>query len=433
MRKAPTEPVKKLLLVMSPHSYRSQAFLDAARRLRVETMVAMDASEETGAMPIPVDLEVDFRDPDAAVESLIALARSRTPQAIVAIDDGALFIASRAAEAVGLPYNPCDALRAASNKYEMRRRFAAAGVPSPAFRHHTIYENPRAIAAELEYPVVVKPLHLSGSRGVIRADDDESFVAAFERLARLLREPGTGPEPKSMLVETYLPGFEVELEGILADGVLTTLAILDKPDPLEGPFFEETILTTPSRLPAVVQGRIEDCAGRAAAALGLRTGPVHAEMRIDKGEPWMLELAARSIGGQCSKTLLFAGGTSLEELILRQALGDGIGEIVRDGSARGVMMIPIPKAGFLMGVSGVAAAQAVPGIEGVQISLPPGSRVVPLPEGAQYLGFIFAVAPEPAAAEAALREAHRQLTFDIRDEPVSRVRIRLPWTDPCHQ
>jgi biotin carboxylase len=266
------------------------------------------------------------------------------------------------------------------------------------------------------YPCVVKPLMLSASRGVIRADDEGQFVGAVRRLEVILRTPDAaalGDIARQVLVEAFIPGREVALEGLLVRGELHVLALFDKPDPLDGPFFEETIYVTPSRLPTSVQSEIASCTARAARALGLQDGPVHAELRVNRQGASVIEVAARSIGGLCSRTLRFGTGLSLEELILRHALGMGITSLTRERRAAGVMMIPIPKAGVLKEVRGQVEARSVPGIEEIAITAHPGEDLVPLPEGARYPGFIFARAESPERVEAALREAHRRLTFVV--------------------
>jgi biotin carboxylase len=304
----------------------------------------------------------------------------------------------------------------------MRERLARAGVPSPSFTVVRVDEDGAAVAARVAYPCVLKPRVLSASRGVIRADDPASFVVAFARLGAILRAPDVaalGEGTDTILVEGFVPGREVALEGLLEDGVLRTLALFDKPDPLDGPFFEETIYVTPSRLSAATQAAVADVAARAARALGLTDGAVHCELRLRAGpagalEPVVLEIAARSIGGLCGRTLRFGTGLSLEELILRRALGRPVDSLERERAAAAVMMIPIPRGGVLEEVRGLDAARAVPLIEDVTISLHKGQEVVPLPEGSRYLGFIFSRAAGPAEAEAALREAHRHLEFVIR-------------------
>ena len=304
----------------------------------------------------------------------------------------------------------------------MRELLARSGVPSPPFTSFGVEDDPGLAAGRVSYPCVLKPLVLSASRGVIRADHEAEFVTAFKRIAAVLASPGVrelGVGAGRILVEGFIPGTEVALEGLLIAGALHTLAVFDKPDPLDGPFFEETIYVTPSRLSEPAQAAVRDCTAEAAKALGLSEGPVHAELRLNRDERGrdtaiMIEIAARSIGGLCSRTLSFGTGMSLEEIILRHALGLPIASLARDRRAAGVMMIPIPRSGILEEVEGLDEARAVELIEDVTISLPKGQEVVPLPEGSRYLGFIFSRADTPARAEAALREAHSHLRFVIR-------------------
>jgi biotin carboxylase len=268
----------------------------------------------------------------------------------------------------------------------------------------------------VQFPCVLKPLALSASRGVIRANNVDQFIAAFRRIVALLARDDVevrGDAAQYLLAEEYVPGLEVALEGLLLGGTLHTLALFDKPDPLEGPFFEETIYVTPSRLPVAVQSAIERVAAAACTALGLVEGPVHAELRFNDAGPWVLEVAARSIGGLCSRTLRFGTGMTLEEIILRHALGRPIETLARERRPAGVMMIPIARGGRLQAVRGQESAQSVAGVEDVTLTAHVGQELVPLPEGWQYLGFIFARAETPDAVEAALRDAHARLKFDI--------------------
>ncbi|MBI3361369.1 MAG: ATP-grasp domain-containing protein [Chloroflexi bacterium] len=404
-------PTKRLILLLSAQSYRAQPFLDAAKRLGVEVVKGVDAPA-----PLPGfvrgPLPLDFRDPAKSTRAIVAFAEENPVQAILAIDDSATVLAAQASAALGLPHNSPEAAMAARSKYRMRQLLTAAGVPSPDFRYCCTDDDPEYIAEEIDYPCVVKPLYLSGSRGVIRADHPAEFVAAFERLKRILIPTGS----TEILVERFIPGFEVALEGILNRGALKILALFDKPDPLHGPFFEETIYVTPSRRPEETQSEIRDCAARAAAALGLREGPIHAELRVNEAGPWIVEIAGRSIGGLCSNTLRFGTDVSEEELILRQAFGMEIESFSREDRAGGVMMIPIPSAGILKCVEGVTDAEIVPGIESIEITAKLNYPIVPLPEGDSYLGFIFARGASPAEVEAALREAHRRLRFEIVPE-----------------
>jgi len=404
---------KRLLLLVSPSTYRAEAFLRAARALDVEVARGIDLPEPL-AEAWHVQLAADFTNPDAATEAVVAWAREHPVDAIVAVDDSATLIASRAAAALDLPHNPPEAAEAARDKGLMRALMSAGGAPCPIFRRFPLSGDPREIAQQVTYPCVVKPLRLSGSRGVIRADDFDGFVVAFERLKRILLGDGYPLAATDVLVEDFIPGKEVALEGLLTDGALHTLTIFDKPDPLDGPFFEETIYTTPSRLTEATQAAVSQCVATAARAIGLRHGPVHAEVRVNDQGPWMVEIAGRSIGGLCSTILEFGAGMSLEELILRNALRLPVPTFDRSGPAAGVMMIPIPKTGVLRRVEGVERAQATPLVTGVEISVKPHSTLLALPEGASYLGFIFARAETPAEAEQALRAAHAELRFDIR-------------------
>ncbi len=405
---------------MSPATYRAGAFLGAARRLDLEVVVGIDLPE-TLSEYWHVPLGVDFTAPQASVRTIVEYAREHPITAILAVDDGATELAALASAALGLAHNSPRAAEAARDKLLMRTLMSQGGAPCPIFRPFLLAAGPFEVAGQVTYPCVVKPRRLSGSRGVIRANNPEEFVVAFNRLKRLLLSEGY-TEQDSLLVEDFIPGLEVALEGILTHGQLKVLTLFDKPDPLDGPFFEETIYVTPSRLPATVQEAIARCVTTAAASLELREGPVHAELRINEQGPWMLEIAGRSIGGLCSTILEFGSGMCLEELILRHAIGQEITSIEREKHAAGVMMIPIPSAGMLKAVHGIEEAQAVPLITGVQITAKLNHSLVPLPEGASYLGFIFARGDTPAQVEEAIRQAHKLLKFDIRKEiPVLRM------------
>jgi biotin carboxylase len=405
----------RVLLLVSPTTYRAEAFVAAAARLGLDVVRVQDMPDEL-AERWRGELAVDFSRTDEAAERIAAWAARpdvRPPDAVIALDDSGTLLAARAAARLGLPHNDPAAALAARDKFVMRERLAAGGVPVPEYRRWPLAADPRTVAAVSRFPAVVKPLLLSGSRGVIRADDADAFVAAWERTKRMLLADGADPAASFLLVERYLPGGEVAVEGLLTGGALRTLAIFDKPDPLEGPFFEETIYVTPSRLPEATQAEISARTAEAAAALGLREGPVHAELRINDEGVWPIELAGRSIGGLCSSVLEFGVGVSLEALILRHAVGLPLPDAGRIGAAAGVMMIPIPRGGMLRGVAGVEAALAVPNVTGVEITAPLNQPVTPLPEGASYLGFIFARAETPERAEAALRDAHARLRFRI--------------------
>jgi hypothetical protein len=341
---------------------------------------------------------------------------------VVGVDDDTAVVAAAIAAQLRLRGNPLPAALAARDKHRQRELLAGAHVPVPRFALYESGDDPAALARQVEYPCVLKPLRLSASRGVIRADSPAEFVAAFRRLGAILAQPDVaacGEAARRLLVEQFIPGAEVALEGLLDGGRLQVLALFDKPDPLDGPFFEETIYVTPSRLPGAVQRAIAAAAQAAATAVGLVEGPVHAELRHNERGPWLIELAARPIGGRCSAALRFGTGdggrgtgwASLEELVLRHALGLELPELQRELRASGVMMIPIPGAGVLREVRGLKEARAVPMVEDVAITAHRGQRLVPLPEGARYPGFIFARGDSPQQVEAALREAHRRLEF----------------------
>lgn len=406
---------KRVLFLMAPSTYRAGAFLRAARDLHLEIVVGIDLPETlTEYWHVPLGL--DFNDQQSSLHTIVEYAREHPLNAILSVDDSASELAARACQALGMPHNSPQAAEAARDKLLMRTLMTQGGAPCPVFRSFYLRDEPEWIASRVAYPCVLKPLRLSGSRGVIRTNDPEEFVAAFSRLKRYLLAEGNSAYETSILVEDFIPGFEVALEGILTYGQLKVLALFDKPDPLDGPFFEETIYVTPSRLSPHTQEAIASCVAIAAAALGLREGPVHAELRINEQGPWMLEMAGRSIGGLCSTILEFGAGIGLEELILRHALGEEIAGIEREDQAAGVMMIPIPAAGLLKGVHGVDEACKVPLVTGVEITARLNHSLIPLPEGDSYLGFIFARGESPAAVEDAIRLAHQLLRFDIRRE-----------------
>jgi biotin carboxylase len=411
---------KRLLLLLTPRTYRARAFIEAAEKLGIEVVKAIDMHRQL-ADYWNFRLGLDYGNLNESVGKIVEFAAESPIGAIISVDDTGSLVAAQASKVLGLPHNSPEAAEAARDKHRMRQLLAAGGVPAPRSTLHHFGRPPdgddiAAAAAEAPYPCVLKPLNLSGSRGVIRADNPAEFLAAAARLQQMFHNYDPSPGPKPFLVEQFVPGFEVALEGILDGGRLKVLALFDKPDPLDGPFFEETIYVTPSRLPEATQAAIFDCTAQAAAALGLREGPVHAELRINEDGPWLIEVAGRSIGGLCSQTLRFSSDASLEELILRQAFDLPVETFDRESQAGGVMMIPIPEAGLLKKVEGCEAAEAVPLIESVEITARLNYSVVPLPEGDSYLGFIFARGESAAEVEAALRQAHSQLHFEIAPE-----------------
>jgi len=408
---------RRLLLLLPTTTYRTAAFVEAARRLGVELTVASERpSTFEGAQPTGF-LTLDFAAPERAAEQAAEFARRHPVAGVVGVDDDTAVVAAAIAGRLELTGNPVAAALAARDKHMQRVELARHGAPVPRFELHRLGEDVTDLAARLRYPCVLKPLRLAASRGVIRADDPAGFAAAFQRVGRILAQPdvvGCGDWTSRVLVEDFIPGPEVALEGLVVASRLHVLALFDKPDPLDGPLFEETIYPTPSRLPQRAQAALGACAHDAVVALGLREGPVHAELRWNESGPWLIELAARSIGGRCSAALRFgAGETSLEEIIIRLALGMPLPSLERERQASGVMMIPVPTTGVLRELRGVAAARTVPLIEDVVITAHPGQMLVPWPEGWRYPGFIFARGETPEAVEAALRTAHRRLEFVI--------------------
>ena len=407
----------RVLLLFARTSYRADAFLVAARRLGMDVSVGSNHRQVLADLAPGSTVTLGVKDVARSTGIIVRFASDYPLAAIVAAEDDFTPLAAAASEALGLTHHPPEAVRYARNKALMRKRLSAAGFSSPSFQVASVQDNPAGVASRTGFPCVLKPLSLSASRGVIRADTPEEFVRAWHRVRGILEGSDvvgrSGGSAAEILIEAYLPGREVAVEGIVDGGELLTLAILDKPDPMEGPFFEETILLTPSRLPDEVQDDIVSCVRRCAAHLGLDDGPIHAELRVDADRISLLEIAPRSIGGRCSAILRFDPDATLEELILRHALGMPLHGFVREPGAAGVMMLPIPRAGVLRQVGGLEAALEVPGIEGLEITIPVGQTVVPLPEGNRYLGFLFASAETPDQVETALRVAHARIELDV--------------------
>jgi hypothetical protein len=389
-------------LFASTTGYQIREFASAGARLGIDVALAtdrclrMDDPWGDGALPVKFDHRMG---------STIEALRGLRFDGVAAVGDGPAEAAAVAAEMFGLPFHPPATARACRDKFLARQLYQAAGMRTPWYFRAALGGDSAALAERAQYPCVLKPLGLSASRGVIRANDGDEFQAAFRRIARI--------GEKHLQVEGYIPGREFAVEGSVTDGRFQALAIFDKPDPMDGPYFEETIYVTPSREPAEVERELLETTRQAVRALGFRHGPVHAELRHNAEGTWMLEMHARPIGGLCARALRFADGMTLEELILRHALGEDVSGVRLADGASGVMMIPIPKGGIYEGVEGVERASAVAGIEGVTITATEGQRLIPLPEGATYLGFLFARAGSPAAVDAALRQAHRELRFEI--------------------
>jgi hypothetical protein len=415
--------VKRLLLLATTTGYQIRSFGQAAENLGVRLVVASDRCDRLEDPWWDAAIPVRFHERSPSVEAVVTACRGDTPAGVLAVGDRPTVLAAYVSAALGLPGNPPGAAEASRNKQAARHAFAAAGLLTPDFQVLPL-SGARPQPREIVYPVVVKPLALSGSRGVIRADDDMSLGRAIERVGRLLQATDVAmerdPAHGYVLIEAFIPGREYAVEGVLTDGRLQVFTIFDKPDPLNGPFFEETIYVTPSRAPSETQQAIADAVARATRALGLRHGPVHAECRVNRRGVYVLEVAARPIGGLCSRAVRFADAhgreATLEEVLLRHALGESIATFRPIGNSTGVMMIPIPRRGVYRGVRGLDEARSVAGIDDVLITAKPDSTLVPLPEGRSYLGFIFATLRSADAAESALRLAHSRLEFVIDRE-----------------
>jgi biotin carboxylase len=412
--RATTSPAPRVLLLVPARTYRAADFLTAAARMGLDVVIGSDGALPLGGHPV---FHVSPADPGGSAARI--MARDGRFDAVVAADTPMLVLAAAVAARIGLPHNPVDAVIAATDKAVQRCRWAAAGVAQPIFRivpAGAAEESLRQAAAETGLPCVVKAVSLSASQGVLRAGDPAEVLAAARRIRRILAE-ARRPVDEPLLVEEYVPGPELSIDGLLTNGDLAVTAVFDKPRTPDGPTFEETMLITPSRLPPSVLAAAVATAGNAARALGLTHGPIHAELRIGprggQAVPVMLELAARSIGGLCSRALRFGGGRSLEELVLANALGRSAAT-PRATRPAGVLMLPVPRHGVLQAVEGRGNATAVPGVTGLTLTIPAGQRVYPLPDGDRYLGFIFAEGSTPEEVEEALTAAYGKLQVVIR-------------------
>lgn len=424
---------KRLLLFTAKLGYQTRSFEEAARELGVELVYVTDRCHQLedpwGDRAIPVH----FESPDAAAYSVLQTMRGPSVDGILVLGDRPAVAAAYAARGLGLSYNHPAAAEACRSKLRMREVFREAGLRVPWFRTVPLNPAPEPSLLGIVYPCVLKPLSLSASQGVVRANSREEFLSAAARIRRLLESPEIQatrePHLDQLLVEGYIPGKEVAVEGLLTDGSLRVLAIFDKPDPLEGPYFEETIYVTPSRLPEHLQRGIERCAADSARALGLSQGPIHAEFRINDDGIWPLEVAPRPIGGLCARSLRFAPDSNtetigLEELLLRNALGLSGSDWPRELAASGVMMIPVPASGILEKVEGEDAARGVPGVTTLEITARLHDYIPAWPEGSSYLGFLFAKGKTAEEVEEAIRVAHAKLRFEL----VARLPIEHPVT-----
>jgi len=425
---------QRLLILASKLGYQTRTFAEAAARLGVEVTFGTDRCERLEDPWRDGAIALHFERPEEAAEHLFAKLGERTPAGLLVIGDRPLVAAAHLARRLDLAWNPPEAVENCRSKLRQREVLAAAGLPVPGFFSLRAEEDPAAALPRIKFPCVVKPLALAASRGVVRADNEEEFLRAARRVRNLLESPEVRalhePESNRLLVEDYIPGVEVAVEGLLDRGRLRVLAIFDKPDPLEGPYFEETIYVTPSRLPEKTQQEVRECCARSVRALGLVHGPLHAEFRINARGTWVLEIAPRPIGGLCSRALRFGPQRIfLEELLVRHALGFAGRDWPREPDASGVMMIPVPRSGILERVEGLEDAAAVPAVCDVQITARLHDYIAAWPEGSSYLGFLFARAASPAEVERALRQAHAKLRFVL----TPRLPVEHPATGRVHE
>jgi biotin carboxylase len=427
---------KRLLILASKLGYQTRGFAEAARKLGVEVLFGTDRCSQLddpwqdGAIPLR------FENAEAAAKAVLVATRGKPVDAVLALGDRPTAAAAYAARELGLAYNAPEAVEVCRSKLRQREVLRAAGLPVPDFFSFSREEDPGAVLPQVKFPCVVKPLSLAASQGVIRADNPEEFVRAVQRIKALLETPEIQvtrePELDRVLVEGYVPGDEVAIEGLLDQGQLRLLAIFDKPEALEGPFFEETIYVTPSRLPSEIQARIVSCAQSTIRALRLSQGPVHAEFRINAAGAWVIEVAPRPIGGLCSRALRFGlQRIFLEELLVRHVLGLEGSEWEREPDASGVMMIPVPRSGIFERAEGIDEAYGTCGVEEIHITARPHDYIAAWPEGSSYLGFIFARGARAEEVERALREAHARLRFVITPRlPVEHpLRGQVPVSD----
>jgi len=405
------QPVPRILLIAPRDSYRTAPYVAAARKQGVELLIASEGEYALTGSDVP-GLRIDLSNADASLDVVLAAASLNPFAAVIGTDDGSVELAAQVSAQLRLPHNPVEAVRIARRKDLARARLVAAGLPVPVYWRVDLSLPLDPQLESVQFPCVIKPVALSASRGVIRADNRAQLDIALARVRQIVADVPHPEEREILLIETYIPGSELAVEGLLTGGQLEILAIFDKPDPLEGPFFEESYYVTPSRQSPRSLEQIAQTVAAACAAYGLNEGPVHAECRINDEGIWILEVAARTIGGLCGRLLHFGTGFGLEELVLQHALGSRADVRPTAGGA-GVLMIPIPQAGILRRVEGILAAQQVPFVEEVVIDVREGYELVPLPEGSSYLGFIFARAPSAAEAEAALRQAHACLRIVV--------------------
>ena len=415
---------KNLLLLMTTSTYRASAYIDASKKLSINLIIGTNQPDILAHLNPGSSITLDYSKNNQSLEKIIQHAEKFPIQGVLAVDEETLILGSIVANSLGLICNSVESVSATRSKYELRKILSEEGLRNPEFKLISSEENPDLISKSISFPCVMKPTFLSGSRGVIRANNKEEFKDAYFRIKNILDEPELlirgKDEGKMILVEEYIDGIEVAVEGIIVNREFVPITIFDKPEPMQGPFFEETIYVTPSRLPQSIQKKILKETKNASNAIQLSNGPIHAELRVDcNGNPWIIDIASRTIGGKCSRAIKFLDGISLENIILSHVMGEKIPNIMPISSSSGVMMIPIPQSGILNGVKGKEEGLQIKGIEEIEITIPLGEKVVQLPEGDRYLGFIFANSEKSEDTIKILKEAHEKLKFNI-EKPVEK-------------
>ena len=402
---------KRLLLISHHNSYRIAPYIKAAKKLGLEVTIASQGKHSL-VSEVANGVHIDFNNAATSIEQILQEHKNRPFNGILGSDDQTVELAALIAETLNLPHNPPEAAKYSHRKDLARAQLALAGCPVPI---HCLLDLTLPLDRQIKglpWPCVLKPVNMSASRGVIRVNNEGEFLNACERLRPILATAVDEFEQNHLLIEDYIGGVEIAYEGYLVNGELNTVTIFDKPDPLTGPYFAETIYVTPSALDDAIQLSVKDVIQRACTAYGLRTGAIHAECRIDSNNTvWILEIASRTIGGDCGQ-MLANDNFSVEELAISLAINHPIETDIPE-QARGVMMIPIEEKGLLKRVEGLLEARKIAHIEKVDIVIREGHELTPLPEGNQYLGYIFASADTPEAVTDALRQAHAQLKFVV--------------------
>ena len=421
----------RILLFTAKLGYQTRAFDAAAKKLGVELVFVTDRCHQLDDPWHDRAMPVRFEAPEEAAYAVMQEQSGRRVDGVLALGDRPTLAAAYVARGLGIAHNHPASVEACRSKLRLREVFRDAGLPTPWFRSVPLRAIPEPALMGFVYPCVLKPVSLSASQGVVRVNNRDEFLAGANRLKRLLEsaeiQATREPNLDRMIVEEYLAGREVAVEGLLTDGELRVLAIFDKPDLLEGPYFEETIYVTPSRMAETQQELIKKSFADATRALGLTHGPVHGEFRLNERGVWPIEVAGRPIGGLCARSLRFQVKNELEpigleELLLRHALNLPGWDASRETAASGVLMIPVPTSGILEKVEGAEEARRVAGVTQLEITARWRDYIAAWPEGSSYLGFLFARGDTPAEVEKALREGHARLNF--------RLTPRLPVEHP---